>query len=106
VTQARALERGRLIAIRGSAPETSGGAGAQTRAILERIDRLLADAGIDKSRLLTAEVRLADLALYDEHDAAWRQWVDASQAPVRVCSRAALEPREALVEIVVTAARH
>lgn len=77
----------------------------QTRAILERIDRLLAEAGTDKSHLLTANVWLKDIrADLDAMNAVWSHWVDPDHKPVRATVQAALCSEEMLVEIQVTAA--
>jgi enamine deaminase RidA (YjgF/YER057c/UK114 family) len=78
----------------------------QTKQILDRIDRLLGRAGTDKSRLLTAQVWLTDMALFADHNAAWNSWVDPKNPPVRMC---VLSPQlwrpGLLVEIMVTAAK-
>jgi enamine deaminase RidA (YjgF/YER057c/UK114 family) len=78
---------------------------AQTRQVLERIDRLLAGAGTDKSKLLTAQVWLSDMSLFAAHNAVWNEWVDRQNPPVRACVGAPLYRPEPLVEIMVTAAR-
>jgi len=43
----------------------------QTRQILDRIDRLLSRAGSDKSKLLSAQVWLTDMALFADHNSVW-----------------------------------
>src|SRR5690349_4683514 len=48
----------------------------QTRQALGRIDQLLAQAGTDTSKLLTAQVWLSDMALFRTHNLAWNEWVD------------------------------
>jgi len=54
------------------AQDNAGGSIAeQTEEILERIDRLLAEAGSDKSRLLTAQVWIREMAHYDAMSAVW-----------------------------------
>ncbi len=99
----RVLERGRLVCVERVTSQSSGGVGAQTREALARIERLLAGAGTHKSRLLTAEIRLADMGLREEHDAAWREWIDPAHPPLRVLKHAAPRRPESLVEIMVTA---
>jgi enamine deaminase RidA (YjgF/YER057c/UK114 family) len=78
---------------------------AQTKQVLERIDRLLESAGTDKSKLLTAQVWLADMRLFEDHNAAWNEWVDPQNPPVRACVRADLWQPNMLVEIMVTATK-
>jgi enamine deaminase RidA (YjgF/YER057c/UK114 family) len=84
---------------------TFGDVQAQTAQVLQRIDELLADAGTDKSKLLTAQVWLADMSLFAEHNEAWNAWVDPRNPPVRACVEARLTHPELLVEIMCTAAR-
>jgi enamine deaminase RidA (YjgF/YER057c/UK114 family) len=77
---------------------------AQTETILKKIDALLAAAGTNKSRLLSATVYLADMKKYDEMNAAWDAWVDPLNTPARATVEAKLAAQKYLVEIMVTAA--
>jgi len=77
---------------------------AQTREVLGAIDALLAKAGTDKSRILRAQIYLADLADFPGLNAVWDSWVVAGQTPPRATVQAALAKPEWKVEIVVTAA--
>ena len=85
-----------------------GAAGAsvteQTNTILASIDRLLSEAGTDKTRLLTAQIWVADIADFAEMNAAWDAWVAPGHAPARWTGEAKLATPEFLVEIIVTAA--
>jgi len=76
----------------------------QTRQALGAIDKSLAEAGTDKSRILTAFVYIAEMAQKSEMDRAWNEWVDRANPPMRACLGVALDGKD-LVEIVVTAAR-
>ena len=76
----------------------------QTAQVLQAIDRLLAEAGSAKARILMAQVFLADLADYDGMNRAWDAWVAPGQAPCRATVQAALAKPQWRVEIVVTAA--
>jgi enamine deaminase RidA (YjgF/YER057c/UK114 family) len=80
-------------------------AAEQTKKILERIDELLAMAGTDKSKLLTATIWLSDMRLFAEMNAVWDAWVSPGNTPARACVEARLAATEFLVEIGVTAAR-
>jgi len=75
----------------------------QTRQTLEEIDRLLALAGTDKSKLITALVWLADMRDYDAMNEVWDAWTAEGCAPARACTEAKLAPGW-IVEIMVTAA--
>lgn len=57
----------------------------QTNETLAKIDELLALAGIDKSRLLTAMVWLSDARYIDGFNKSWDAWVPVGQAPARAC---------------------
>jgi enamine deaminase RidA (YjgF/YER057c/UK114 family) len=66
---------------------TFGDVQAQTTQVLQRIDELLADAGTNKSKLLTAQVWLADMSLFAEHNEAWNAWVDPATRQCAPVSR-------------------
>ncbi len=78
--------------------------GAQTEDILKRIDALLAEAGTDKSKLLSATIWLADIATFDEMNAVWDAWVVPGNTPGRACVEAKLAAPQFTVEIAVIAA--
>jgi enamine deaminase RidA (YjgF/YER057c/UK114 family) len=82
-----------------------GSVGAQTKDILSTIDRLLAQAGSDKSKLLSANIWLADIATFEEMNEAWDAWVSPGHTPARATVEAQLAHADYKVEIMVTAAR-
>jgi enamine deaminase RidA (YjgF/YER057c/UK114 family) len=85
-------------------PNRLGDVKDQTAQILGRIDLLLGRAGTDKSKLLTAQVWLTDMRLFEDHNAAWNAWVDPKNPPARACLQSpALWRPGMLVEIMVTA---
>ncbi|MGI9476190.1 MAG: RidA family protein [Hyphomicrobiaceae bacterium] len=75
----------------------------QARDALSIIDANLAEAGSDKSRILTVWVYIADMQDKPEFNRAWDEWVDRGNLPVRACLGVDLEDAD-LVELVVTAA--
>jgi enamine deaminase RidA (YjgF/YER057c/UK114 family) len=77
----------------------------QTAEILATIDRLLAEAGSDKTRILTATIYLADIATFAEMNAVWDAWVPAGHAPARATVEAKLAAPAYTVEIACIAAR-
>ena len=87
------------------ADDTSADVTGQTRQILAAIDRLLAAAGTDKTRILSATVYLADVGTFAEMNAAWDAWVPAGHAPARATVEAKLAAAVYRVEIQVIAAR-
>lgn len=99
------LVHGDVVHTCGVTADPSGDVAEQTRNVLARIDHLLAKAGTDKSRLLTAQVWLRDMADFEAHNAAWNEWVDPDAPPVRACVEAPLWQPGLLVEVMVSAAR-
>ena len=76
----------------------------QTRQILAAIDGLLAEAGTDKTKLLTANIWLADIADFAVMNTAWDKWVSPGNTPARATVESKLAGPEYRVEIQVTAA--
>jgi enamine deaminase RidA (YjgF/YER057c/UK114 family) len=96
---------GDTIYLCGQTAEGIEGAGAQTRAILAKIDTLLAEAGSSKSKLRQVQIWLADIRYYDEMNAVWDAWVDPANTPGRATCEAHMATPRVLVEIIVIAAR-
>jgi enamine deaminase RidA (YjgF/YER057c/UK114 family) len=86
------------------AADGSADIAGQTRQVLEAIDALLARAGSDKSRILRAQIFLADLSDFAAMNEVWEQWVVAGHTPPRATVQAALAQPEWKIEVVVTAA--
>lgn len=84
--------------------ELDADAAGQTASLLASVDRLLAEAGSDKSRLLMVTIYLADLADYDAMNAVWDAWLPAGSAPARACVQARLANPQFRVEMALTAA--
>ena len=78
---------------------------AQTRAILASIDELLAEAGTDRSHLLTAMIWLADMADFAAMNVVWEEWIGGANAPTRATGEVRLATPDYRVEVIVTAAR-
>jgi len=76
----------------------------QTRQVLATIDRLLAEAGTDKTKILMAQIFVANMKEFDAMNQAWDAWVAAGNAPPRATVEARLANPDYKVEIVVTAA--
>ncbi len=87
------------------ADDPSADVRGQTEQILAKIDRYLAEAGTDKSRLLSATVWLADIGTFNEMNAVWDAWIDPKNPPARACVEAKLAAPQYRVEIGVIAAR-
>jgi len=77
----------------------------QTAEALAKIDRHLAAAGTDKSRLLSVTVYIADMALKPQMNEVWLGWVDPANPPQRACIGATLEGHHMLEIVAVAATR-
>ena len=112
ITRIESDERMSQVVIHGNTVYLAGQVGEpgedvtqQTRTTLAEIERLLALAGSDKSKLLTATIWLADIADFDAMNAVWDGWIGGQNPPTRATSEARLARPEYHVEIIVTAAR-
>lgn len=77
----------------------------QTREVLGHIDRLLEEAGSDKSRILMCQIYIADMKDFPGMNAVWNEWVAEGNSPPRATVEAKLAKPEWRVEMVVTAAQ-
>jgi enamine deaminase RidA (YjgF/YER057c/UK114 family) len=94
-----------VVYLAGQVAEDAGAdIGGQTRQVLAAVDALLARAGSDKTRILRAQIFLADIADFAAMNAVWDEWVAADHAPPRATVQAALARSDWRIEIVVTAA--
>lgn len=78
----------------------------QTKEVLGHIDRLLLEAGSDKTRILMCQIFLSDFKNFQKMNEVWDEWVVAGHAPPRATVEAKLAKPEWLIEVVVTAAQH
>ena len=103
----QAVVHGATIYLAGQVADRAKGksVGEQTREVLAAIDRLLAEAGSEKTRLLSATIYLADIATFAEMNAEWDAWIPAGHAPARATVEAKLAAPEYTVEIACIAAR-
>jgi enamine deaminase RidA (YjgF/YER057c/UK114 family) len=76
----------------------------QMKDCLARVDRILASVGSDKTRVLYAQIWLADMATFSEMNLVWDQWVPAGHTPARATGEARLAAPKYKVEVIVTAA--
>jgi enamine deaminase RidA (YjgF/YER057c/UK114 family) len=79
-------------------------AAEQMTEVLQKVDALLAEAGTDKTRILSTTLILTDLADYDNVNAVWDQWVAKEHAPARATLQAQLASKGLSVELIVVAA--
>jgi enamine deaminase RidA (YjgF/YER057c/UK114 family) len=77
----------------------------QTQDILRQIEGFLAKAGTDKSKLLSANIWITDMANFAEMNAVWDAWVAPGSTPARATVEARLAAPDYKVEIMVVAAK-
>jgi enamine deaminase RidA (YjgF/YER057c/UK114 family) len=77
----------------------------QTKEIVATIDNYLAQAGTDKTKLLSANIWITDMAKFAEMNAVWDAWVSPGNTPARACVEAKLAAPDYNVEIMVVAAK-
>ena len=100
----QAVVHGDTVYLAGQVGAPGAGVAEQTRAVLAQIDRLLAEAGSDKSRILAATIWLADIDDFAEMNSVWDGWVDPANPPARATGESRLAAPEYKVEIIVIAA--
>jgi len=86
------------------ADDTGADVAGQTAQILAKIDALLAEAGADKRRIVSASIWLADHRSFNDMNAVWDTWVPEGAAPARACVESKLAFPQYTVEIGVIAA--
>ncbi|WP_442872996.1 RidA family protein [Aurantimonas sp. C2-3-R2] len=76
----------------------------QTLQVLKRIEERLASAGSDKSKILIAQVWIADMRYFAEMNSVWDSWADQDSPPVRACGAVMLGHPDMKIEMIITAA--
>ena len=87
------------------AEDTSQDIVGQTREVLGHVDRLLAEAGSDKTRILSTQIYIADMADFPGMNTVWDEWVVPGNTPPRATVEAKLANPACLVEVVIVAAQ-
>lgn len=100
----QAVVHGGLVWLAGQVGEPGDDVVAQTRTVLSQIDALLAEAGSDKSKILSATIWLADMADFGAMNSVWDAWVDKANPPARATGESKLATPAYKVEIIVVAA--
>ena len=95
-----------MVFISGQTPDDySQDIQGQTRQPLAKIDKYLSEARTDKSRLLTAQIWLKDIARdFAGMNEIWNAWTAPDSAPTRATAQCEMAAPNILVEIIVTAA--
>ena len=102
----QAVVHGGTVYLAGQVANESAGQSVaeQTKEILAKIDALLAEAGSDKGKLISATIWLTDMSNFAEMNALWDAWVQPGATPARACVEAKLAAPQYTVEIAIIAA--
>ena len=76
----------------------------QCQQILDSIDGYLAQAGTDKSKILSAQIWLTDIGTWADMNEVWIGWIDPANPPARATVESALAVPDLSIEIMVIAA--
>ncbi|MEK0165348.1 RidA family protein [Phaeobacter sp. JH20_36] len=98
------VKHGDTIYLAGQVGTAGASVAQQTQDCLDNIDRLLAEAGSDKTRILQCTIWLSDMADFAAMNEVWDAWVPEGHTPARACGEAKLARPEFLVEMIVVAA--
>ena len=99
------VEHAGVLYLAGQIPENlAANTRGQTAEVLDLIDQLLAKAGSDKSKLLSAVIFIPDMRVKPQVDEAWLAWADPKSVPARAVVEARLLSNDTRVEIVCVAA--
>jgi len=86
------------------AEDTTQDIEGQTREVLAHVDRLLSEAGSDKTCILMCQIYIADMAHFPGMNAVYDEWVAQGHTPPRATVESKLANPACLVEVVVIAA--
>ncbi|MAC47682.1 RidA family protein [Oceanospirillum beijerinckii] len=86
------------------AADASADIAEQTRTTLEKVEKLLEQAGSDKEHILSVTVYVRDMKDFAAMNEVWDAWVPEGFAPARACVEARMARPELLVEMTVVAA--
>lgn len=87
------------------AKDSSADITVQTQQVLDKVDALLAEAGSDKSKILSAQIWISSIGHFAAMNEVWDAWVAENNAPARACIEARLASPDLLVEVGITAAK-
>jgi enamine deaminase RidA (YjgF/YER057c/UK114 family) len=101
----QAVVHGNTIYLAGQVANPGASVTEQTQGIVDQIDRLLAECGSDKTRILSAQVWLKSMDDFADMNAVWDAWAPQGHTPARAAGESALATPDYKVEIIVVAAK-
>ena len=101
----QAVIHGNTVYLAGQvAADYNGSIEKQTGEVLAAIDKLLAEAGTSKSKVLSCQVILNNIADFAAMNSVYDAWIDPANPPARACIEARLAHPALKVEIIAIAA--
>jgi len=101
----KAVVHGDTVYLAGlTASDSSQDVQGQCQQILNSIDKYLAEAGTDKSKILSAQIWLTDIGTWADMNEIWVKWIDPANPPARATVEAKLAVPALSIEIMVVAA--
>ena len=101
----QAVKHGNTVYLAGQvASDYDGNIEKQTKEVLDAIDKLLAEAGTSKSKVLSCQVILNNIADFAAMNSVYDAWIDPANPPARACIEARLAHPSLKVEIIAIAA--
>mmetsp|Transcript_14991 Transcript_14991/g.30520 ORF Transcript_14991/g.30520 Transcript_14991/m.30520 type:complete len:106 (-) Transcript_14991:391-708(-) len=102
----QAVVHNNIVYLSGQIDGTASDIVGQTENVLAKVDTYLAEAGTDKSKLLTSTIWLKDIEKdFGPMNEVWMKWIDPNNKPARATTQASLARPDLLVEIQVTAVK-
>ena len=86
------------------ARNSKGSLEVQTQDVLDQIEALLAEAGSSKSKLLSINIYLPNIADFEAMNSVYDAWIDKRFPPARACVEARLADPDLRIEITAIAA--
>lgn len=99
------VEHAGVIYLSGQVGDPAGNIIEQTTEILAKIESLLAEAGSNKTRILSATIWLKDMAEFASFNEVWDAWVVTDKEPARACGTSDLAHPDMKVEIMIVAVK-
>jgi enamine deaminase RidA (YjgF/YER057c/UK114 family) len=92
------------VYLSGQTSQLDAGIAEQANDVFQKIDRLLSDAGTNRTRLLWAQIWLTDMDDFDAMNLEWETWLKDTEPPVRACVHSVLAKPGYKIEVQVIAA--
>lgn len=100
----QAVVHGGVVYLAGQVGTAGASITKQTQDILANIDRLLAEVGSDKTKILQSTIWLSSMDDFAEMNAVWDAWVPQGHTPARAAGESKLATPDYNVEILCIAA--